>query len=176
MKKNAIVNDAWRLTAEDLLTNISQTRTVLADIAAKRQAAVEKAARPYDEQAAKWQEDLSMLEAELTGLMAINKLDMFDSARSVESGDFVAAAGEDIVPLSSGVLRYAVENPVVKSRNMLETLKSLDRTELIIVIEKPDWPQIETFNTAGLAAIGARRQLRERFEYDVKPFIAQEER
>ena len=169
--KKQISDDAWRITAEDLLRSLSQTRTVLADIAAKRQAAVEAAARPYDEQAAKWQEDLNLLEQELTDLMVIHKLDMFDSARSVESGSFTDVAGEDIVQLSTGVLRYAVENSVVKSRNMLETLKSLGRTELIIVIEKPDWPQIETFNNAGLAAIGARRQLRTRFEYDVKPFI-----
>jgi hypothetical protein len=164
---------AWKSQAEVLLRDIAQAKTILDDISAKRQAAIDAAARPYDEQAAVWGKSLAVMEANLTALMKKNKVAMFDWARVVKEGQFSAGTASDRLNLKTGMLRYGIENCVVKARNMLDQLKQKGRNDLIIIVEKPDWDKIEGLDAAGLDEIGAQRKIKERFSYDVKPFIAE---
>jgi phage host-nuclease inhibitor protein Gam len=98
---------------------------------------------------------IAVLESDLEAFAKANKGALF-------------ATEDSRIDLQNGALTYTVEKRVKRIRDMLDRLENARRIELIKIAKSVDWDQVEKLDDADLAALGTKRQKKERFAYELK--------
>ena len=151
MKKET---DPIRKQLDGLLAEIGAKKNAIAFMTGAMEAAIARAAAEFEPEIKRAQDDLNGIEAELVGLAKYNKATLFSDT--------------DRVDLRNGALLRQIQRRVVKIKSMLANLKAAGMLALIKVSESPDWDSIERLPEEELKRLGARRQAKESFAYELR--------
>ncbi len=143
--------------ANDLLHFIESKQKIVAHLAAKREAEIERVKASYDAEIAVFEAELTGLEKELKALMKMHKTSIFASG--------------DIVYLSHGELVYSLTHPVAFPRShapLIALLESKGFADMVKVKKSADTDAIEKWDDEKLSAVGLKRKNCEEFKYNLK--------
>jgi phage host-nuclease inhibitor protein Gam len=73
---------------------------------------------------------------------------------------------DDRLKLTAGILLYKRVPWVVRAKGAVAKLKDIARPDLLKITENADWTKIQKEPDTLLDAIGSRREIREKIEYD----------